>query len=445
MGFRAGRWHTNTIHFKQLVTMNMKNLTFLLLLAGLFALPGCNNNVDEYVTYTVNEPVFMSASEFRSTVDVVEAQPIEKQGKIVFYSDYLYISQPGKGIHVIDNRDPSNPKNIAFIELPGNADMHVRDGVLYADSHVDLVWFDINNPAEPVFKGRKEEVFPQALPPTENNFSIDYAKSMNREKGIVVGWKTVERKEVVREYRPHWFGWGGWSERAVMFSSDAASSGGGVGATGSMSRFAIYDDNLYTVMNNVLGIFDLSGESPLKIGNNIHVGFDVETIFSYKECLFMGTPTGMIIYSVEDPVRPEYQSMITHAFGCDPVVVEDDIAYVTVRSGTFCGQDANELIIVDVSNVKKPKHLVTYGMVGPKGLGIDEGTLFVCDDGLKVFNAANPETIMANRLAHFKEMDGFDVIPYNNVLMMMAEDGIYQYDYTDVKQIKQLSRLPIGN
>ncbi len=421
----------------------MKNLALLLFSVTLLALPGCKNYVDEYVTYTINEPLFMVASEFRSTVAVEEPQPIKEQGKIVFYSGYLYISQSGEGIHVIDNRDPSNPRNIAFIELLGNADIHVREGVLYADSYVDLVWFDMSDPAEPVFKGRKEEVFPQALPPTENDFGIDYAKSMDKEKGIVVGWKTVERKELVRDYKPRWWGWGGWQEYAM--DSNALSSANSVGATGSMSRFAIYKENLYTVMNNMLGIFDLSGEAPVKKGDNMYVGFNVETIFSYKDCLFMGTPTGMIIYSVEDPLRPEYQSMITHVFGCDPVVVEDDIAYITVRSGTFCGQDADQLIIVNVANTKSPKHIVTYNMKSPKGLGIDNGTLFVCSDGLQVFDSEDPTTIMANRLAHFKEMDGFDVIPYNNVLMMIAEDGIYQYDYTDVQQIKQLSRLPIGN
>lgn len=423
----------------------MKKLTFLLLITGLFVLPGCKDYVDEYVTYTVNEPVFMSASEFRSAVDVEGPKPIEKQGKIVFYDEYLYISQPEKGIHIIDNRNPSDPRNIAFIELLGNADMHVRDNMLYADSYVDLVWFDINDPAKPVLKGRKEEVFPEALPLTENGFGIDYDKFADRGNKVVVGWKTVEKKELVRNYKPRWWSWGGVTEDA-MYNFSAKADGGSVGVVGSMSRFAIYQDNLYTVMNNMLGIFDLSGETPVKTGEDIYVGFSVETIFSYKNCMFMGTPTGMIIYSLEDPLKPERQSMITHVFGCDPVVVENDIAYVTVRSGTFCGQDANELIVVDVSDVKKPQHIVTYNMKNPKGLGIDNGTLFVCDDGLRVFNAENPSAIMYkdNILAHFKDIDGFDVIPFNNVLMMIAEDGIYQYDYTDVKNIRRLSRLPIG-
>lgn len=426
----------------------MKKLTFLLMMTGLFVLPGCKDYVNDYITYKVNEPVFMPVSEFRSAVDVIpQPQPIEKQGKILFYDGYLYISQPGKGIHVIDNRNPSNPHNIAFIELIGNADMQVRNGLLYADSYIDLVWFDISDPSKPVYKGRKEEVFPEAFPPTENEYGIDYAKSMDRSNGIVVGWKTVERKELVQTSKSYWWSWNGVSEK-MIYSSDASSSsgGGGVGVVGSMSRFAIYSDNLYTVMNNYLAIFDLSDETPEKAGQDIYVGFNVETIFSYKNCMFMGTPTGMIIYSLEDPLKPERQSMITHVFGCDPVVVENDIAYVTIRSGTFCGQTANELIVVDVSNPKQPKHIVTYNMENPKGLGIDNGTLFVCDDGLKVFNAEDPSTIMHkdNKLAHFREIDGLDVIPFDNVLMMIAEDGIYQYDYTDVQQIRQLSRLPIG-
>ena len=157
----------------------------------------------------------------------------------------------------------------------------------------------------------------------------------------------------------------------------------------------------------------------------------------------MGTPTGMVIYSVADPLKPEYVRAVWHVFGCDPVVVENDIAYVTVHSGNMCGQNNNDLIIYDVSDVSDPRHIVSYAMTRPKGLGVDDGTLFLCDDGLKIFNASDPQTLMANRLAHYSGMDGFDVIPFNNVLMMIADDGLYQYDYTDLTKIHQLSKLPI--
>jgi hypothetical protein len=209
-----------------------------------------------------------------------------------------------------------------------------------------------------------------------------------------------------------------------------------------MSRFVLYRDYLYAVINNTLCIFTLNGDTPVKAADNLYVN-NVETIFSYKDNLFMGTPTGMVIYSVADPLKPEYMREIWHVFGCDPVVVENDLAYVTIHAGNACGQDNNDLIIYDVSNVRDPKHLVTYAMKNPKGLGIDNGKLFLCDDGLKVYDATDPQTLMAHRLAHYAGMDGFDVIPFQNVLMMIADDGLYQYDYSDVNKISQLSKLPI--
>jgi hypothetical protein len=82
-------------------------------------------------------------------------------------------------------------------------------------------------------------------------------------------------------------------------------------------------------------------------------------------------------------------------------------------------------------------------MTEPKGLGIDNKKLFICDDGLKIFKADDPMTIMANKLAHYKGMAGYDLIPFNNVLMMIAEEGIYQYDYSNVNNIRELSFLPV--
>jgi len=159
----------------------------------------------------------------------------------------------------------------------------------------------------------------------------------------------------------------------------------------------------------------------------------------------MGTPTGMLIYSVSDPVKPVWQSSLSHVYGCDPVVVENDMAYVTVHSGNQCGQSSNELFIVNVSDIKNPKQIVSYTMTNPKGLGIDKGKLFLCDAGLKIYNVTDPQTIMSNRLAYYSGMDGYDVIPSNNILMMIADHGLYQYDYSDLNNIKQISKIPIGN
>ena len=422
----------------------MKRNLFFIMVAMAGFLSGCSDYRTETVEYMVNEPVFMAADEFRRIeIKTKSAQQIKVQGKICFYNGYLYISEPGEGIHVIDNRDPRQPKAVGFVELDGNTDISIRNDKLYADSYVDLLWFNLINPGAPEYANRLEDVFEQALPAIDNEYGIDYEKIYNAERGknIIVGWTVQKRKETYMIYT-------GRDKDMVMEAAPTSPgtnvSSGGQGVNGSMSRFSLYKDYMYAVINNYMSIFDLSQAEPVKAVDNLYIGWDVETIFSYGENMFMGTPTGLVIFSVENPLKPEYMSAITHVFGCDPVVVEDDIAYVTVHSGNFCGQNANELLIIDVKDVKHPNHIVTYSMKKPKGLGIDNGTLFVCDDGLKIFNAADPQTIMANRLAHYSGMEGYDVIPFNNVLMMIAEDGLYQYDYSDLGKINQISKIKIG-
>lgn len=419
----------------------MKKLMYLFFMSVICMLYGCNDDmkVKETITFTVNKPILMSADAFRSSVKVkTQPEEITQQGKICFYEGYLYISEPGKGIHIIDNRNPSSPSPVGFIELIGNADVAIRNNMLYADSYVDLVWFDITNPALPVLKNRLENVFPYAFPPVEEG-TIDYpmCETAAANSQIVVGWTQVEESYTYEYYKDQIM------YNDAMTNSSGNSSGSSTGVNGSMSRFGFYQHYLYVVLNNQMSVFDLSGDKPVKAVDNIGIGSNVETIFSYKDYMFMGTPTGMLIYSVADPLNPEYQSMMWHVYGCDPVVVEDDIAYVTVHAGNNCGQNFNELIILDVKDVKNPQPIVSYTMTKPKGLGIDNGILFLCDDGLKIYNASDPQTLMANRLAHYSGMEGYDVIPHDNVLMMIADDGIYQYDYSNLKEIKQLSKLAV--
>lgn len=423
----------------------MNKLNYLFLFTGLLMLNACTEFVQETYSYKINEPVFMSAAEFRNSVKVSRTpQQINKQGKICFYKDFLYISEPDKGIHIINNIDPANPKAVGFIEIMGNADIAIKNDVLYADAYIDLVWFDITNPALPVLQGRKENVFPTAIPPMDNFYGYDYEQCSDKSKGVIVGWELKEKTGTYTKNR--WWWWrGGMVDDAYMSNVESgAKNSGNTGITGSMARFSLYNNYLFTVMNNTLAVFDLSNRAPVVAADSIYVGWDVETIFSYKDYMFMGTPRGMLIYSVSNPVKPVYVSSFTHFYGCDPVVVENDTAFVTVRSGNLCGQNSNELIVVDVSNIKQPKQIVSYAMKSPKGLGIDNGTLFLCDDGLKVYDARNPMILMAKQLAHYKGMDGYDLIPFEHTLMMIADDGIYQYDYTDLKNIKQLSKLPIG-
>jgi hypothetical protein len=81
----------------------------------------------------------------------------------------------------------------------------------------------------------------------------------------------------------------------------------------------------------------------------------------------------------------------------------------------------------------------------PYGLGIDDNILFICDGsaGLKIYDASDPMSIDQNKIKQYSEIDAWDVIPLGDVLLMIGSDGLYQYDYTDLENIRELSVIPI--
>jgi hypothetical protein len=230
---------------------------------------------------------------------------------------------------------------------------------------------------------------------------------------------------------------GACSEDADIAPAGEGSSGQG----GSMARFAIVEDHLYTVDQQSLNVYDISrAEDPSKLANT-YVGFNIETIFPREDHLFIGSQDGMYIYDIAEPERPQQLSVYRHILSCDPVVADDQYAYVTLRSVEgACGRFTNQMDVVDISDLTRPLLVRTYPMTFPKGLGIDDSTLFVCDDGLKVFDAGQPDSLILRQ--HFR-IKANDVIPYNGNLMVIGDDGLYQYFYGDT--IRLASKLPFAS
>ncbi len=211
------------------------------------------------------------------------------------------------------------------------------------------------------------------------------------------------------------------------------------GRGGSMARFTISGNNLYTVDHNSLTHYDISNPNDPKPGNRSEIWNNVETIFPYQDKLFIGTQGGMIIMSIQNPAAPVEISRFSHILSCDPVVADSRYAYVTLSTGTTCQRAINELQIVDLANISDPKLVEVYPMVNPKGLGIDGKNLFVCDNGLKHFDATNVNSLVQK---HHFPINAFDVIPHNGNLMVIGSDGLYQYSYQNEK-LEQLSKLSV--
>jgi len=418
-----------------------------LLITGMLVLvfTGCQEKVVD--RYLVNVPVYMDRNEFKNSVKVSGSTDIVSPGKIYFKDDMIFINEALKGIHVIDNSDPSAPVFVSFIEIPGNVDMAIKDSILYADSFIDLVALNIGDIHNIREVGRVDSIFPYSLPPLTEENGLPTG-TVDANAGIVVGWETKEIEEEVttgnNRFPVLWDG-GFYAEDTYAGSKVNSTSDGSmsVGVAGSMARFTLNDNFLYTVDQYNLKVFDIDElSSPLLVSDE-YIGWGIETIFPYRNKLFFGSQTGMIIYGISNPADPVYISTYNHVTSCDPVVVEDNYAYVTLRAGNLCGEATSQLDVIDISNIQSPQWVQSYPMQEPYGLGIDNRTLFVCDGpaGLKVYNAEDPGNLV--KTAWFSDVRAFDVIPYNGILMMIGEGGLYQYSYSGSDSISLLSQIPI--
>ena len=411
----------------------MKKLAFFLLVGVLFF--SCDKKDDElYKEYQVAKPLKISLAEFKNGVDIIDPIPIDESGKIYAYKDYIFVNDKYKGVHVIDNSNPASPQKIAFIKIAGNVDISVKDDYLFADSLMDLVVLDISNINNITIVNRLENVLrDNIIWPSEADF-IEY-ETIDYNEEILIGWEIVTEKRLKSEYEERFSG--------IDFALAESANDASVGQGGSLARFKIVDQYLYAVDSHNINVFNISDLENPKDLEDVFAGFDIETIFNKGQYLFLGSMRGMYIYDISSPATPTFVSEFQHGTACDPVVVDDNYAYVTLRGGNTCGATESGLFIIDISNISEPVLKQTYSMDEPYGLGIKDEKLFICDgaSGLKVFDKSDIANLKT--LDHFKNVVTFDVIPLEENLLMVGEGVLYQYEYLDHK-INLISELELN-
>jgi hypothetical protein len=226
--------------------------------------------------------------------------------------------------------------------------------------------------------------------------------------------------------------------------NDAAS--GLSGKAGSMARFGMTSTHLYSVDNASLNIYRIAANGALEdIKAKVELGAGIETIFPYGDKLFIGTAMSMMIYDITSPEQPTLLSIYSHVTGCDPVVVQDTLAYVTLRTtGCRTGGGTNVLDIINIKDPTKPVVVKSIQQPLPYGLGVDGNSLFVCQGraGLNIYDITKrADPVLAKR---YEGIYAFDVIPHNGTLIMTGVDGIVQYDYKNgPNDVRLLSTIPV--
>jgi len=208
-------------------------------------------------------------------------------------------------------------------------------------------------------------------------------------------------------------------------SGDANSGIRGDGAGGSLARFALTENYLYTVGEESLSVFDVTNPSEPVFKGDTYIGFDIETLFALGDNLFVGSRLGMFIYDISAPENPLQLAEVSHVRSCDPVVSSGNYTYVTLHTNSSCEGDINQLEIYNTENLLYPELLTTVQMNQPIGLGLYENFLLVADlNVVRILDVSEPQF---PNLVSSIPVKGFDLIIRENELFVIGEESLTQY------------------
>ena len=157
-----------------------------ILLAGVWMLSSSDVVPDRYGGWT---PYFMQRAELEKSVKLAPgAREMVDPGKLWIAGDKIYVVERYKGVHIIDNSDPTDPRPAGFLIAPGCMDVALRGEVIYLDNAVDLVAFDLTTGS---VTSRLKDYFPQPASPRGDRYHNYQPGGM-----IVVGWRqATENRE----------------------------------------------------------------------------------------------------------------------------------------------------------------------------------------------------------------------------------------------------------
>ncbi|GAB3831287.1 LVIVD repeat-containing protein [Hymenobacter jeollabukensis] len=226
-------------------------------------------------------------------------------------------------------------------------------------------------------------------------------------------------------------------------SADLSPAVNDIGLTGARARFVALGNALYVIDGQQLQILDLgpTGTSTPAVAQTLALGVNIETIYPAGSYLFVGTPAGMFLFDVSLPLQPRSAGYYAQAASCDPLVVDGRWAYLTLRQDRSCGNSPNQLQVVDLDDPTRPTLVRTYPLTHPYGLTVDSARLFVCDEGLRVFDLRTAPTLAP--LDAFA-MDAREVTPTPNGLLVTGKTGLYQCRYeARSHSLRLLSVIPV--
>lgn len=429
-------------------------IPFLFSVLALFLLTSClKDDCSHTKAFIQYAPVYLSQQEFEAPAELRTPREMQNTGIIFSYRKFLLVNEFQKGIHVIDNHNPTKPVSIGFIEIPGNTHFTIRNDILYANKLEDLLAIDVSDMDQPIQVNRLKDLFQNdQIRHTDAGILAYYENTYDT---ITVDCNDYRYASILFRNNDGLFFERGGSQTKTDFqftysnaasaSAESSKAPATMGVGGSMARFTTIYDRLYILSNHLLETVDISiGIHPKEMGD-IPIQFNAETIFPFEGHLYIGTTNGMHIYAVSESGLPEHLSTVAHIQSCDPVISDGEYAYVTLRGGTECGGFTNQLEAYNIQNVLEPKLIQQYPMENPHGLTKVGNYLYICEgqSGWKMIESHLPNSFTTRKVNG--NHPAYDVlVTIQETLLFVGDRGIYQYALNG-EVPKLLSELEIVN
>lgn len=390
------------------------------------------DSCEETWTQVVPLPVTLDRAAVQDSITALPAREFCTGGNLYAYGDYLFVNSALEGYHLLDNSDPSDPRPVAFLRVPGATQMAFVDGRMVSDSYADLVVLDFAGPEHLTLLSSTPNFLLEA-----NGFEIPSTE-------VAVGFedRAVEFTQTCDGRVTGQWGAGGDIFMAETSFFDANIRGGGGGASpavntaGSLARLAFCDASLYVLGTSTLATYHLGTDDELVATNNTDLGWGQETMIRRGDFLYVASQSALTILGVSGCGNPELLGTSRRwVENNDPVAVEGDRAVATLRWGAAGDEWAGgELVVYDVTDRTNPTELNRVAMTHPVGVALHDGILYVCDDvdGVRVFDfVGGPSTGLLSRELQTIPTPMLDVavLPYpgGTTVLTIGEGAMSQF------------------
>lgn len=350
------------------------------------------------------EPVYLSFEELRQPLVTTGEEQIIEDTHYVHYESYLYINEKGKGVHVIETAKEERPEYVAFLMIPGNHRIFVKDGYLYADNFVDLIVIDISDKNDFYIAHRVEDVFPNN--PYQIISSYDSLVSFDETKGVVVDviYSSVPISE----------------DRSYVYNNHQY-----------LNSLAIEGPTLYALVDGKILVFDVEDPLAITMQSNYHK--------STSSTLRSFTPiNGYIVtndsygrnYVIDTnaSVSESYpnQFLLHDGYGLIGFLENKAVGW----NACYSCDDESRLALFNIDDINHPVEERRVAMDKPYSIALKNDYLFTCHES---------EILLVNRLAPDGEYEvvetGHDIycsqVTVNHERLFIRNSrGFTQYDYS---------------